>query len=84
LAGLVPARPGPLRAHKLGEEVVRFLRQARAADPTLRAVTLAQQVAERFGVIVHPRSIERALARQGGAPLDPPRRPAAPGRQRRT
>lgn len=52
LAGLVPARPGPRRAHKLGEEVVRFLRQARAADPALRAAGLAREVEQRFGVVV--------------------------------
>jgi hypothetical protein len=62
--------------------VVRFLRQARAADPALRAAGLARAVEQRFGVVVHPRSIERALARQEGAPLDPPRRPATPGRRR--
>ena len=33
LAGLVPARPGPRRAHKLTDEVVAFARQARAGDP---------------------------------------------------
>jgi transposase len=84
LAGLVPAQPGPRRAHKLSEEVVHFLRQARAADPALRAAVLAQQVAARFGVVVHPRSIERALARTEGVPLDPSRRPATPGSPHRT
>ena len=33
LAGLVPSRPGPRRAHKLTDEVVAFARQARAGDP---------------------------------------------------
>jgi transposase len=84
LAGLVPSRPGPRRAHKLGTEVVRFLQEARAADPHSRATHLARQVAERFGVVVHPRSIERALARSGDLPVDPPRRPAPPGRMHRT
>ena len=36
LAGLVPARPGPRRAHKLTREVVEFARQAREDDPALR------------------------------------------------
>jgi transposase len=79
LAGLVPARPGPRRAHKLGTAVVQFLQQARAADPHSRATQLARQVEERFGVVVHPRSIERALARSGGVPVDPSQRPAPPG-----
>ena len=63
LAGLVPARPGPRRAHKLTDEVVAFARQARAADPAPGWAELAASIADRFGVRVHPRSVERALAR---------------------
>ncbi len=63
LAGLVPARPGPRRAHKLTEEVVAFARQRLEADPSLRSVDLAAAIAARFGLGVHPRSVERALAR---------------------
>src|SRR5450759_3654804 len=36
-------------------------------DPTLRSVELAQAVADRFGTRVHPRSVERALARRESA-----------------
>jgi transposase len=63
LAGLVPARPGPRRAHKLTGEIVAFARQAREDDPGLRSTELAGLIAGRFGVSVHPRSVERALAR---------------------
>ncbi|MDQ6850969.1 MAG: helix-turn-helix domain-containing protein [Actinomycetota bacterium] len=63
LAALVPARPGPRRAHKLTEQVVAFARQIREDDPTVRSVQLAQRIGERFGIRVHPRSVERALAR---------------------
>ena len=63
LAALVPARPGPRRAHKLTGEVVAFARERLEADPSLRSAELATQIAERFGVRVHPRSVERALAR---------------------
>jgi transposase len=63
LAGLVPARPGPRRAHKLTEEIVAFARQAGEDDPGLRSTELAGLIAGRFGVSVHPRSVERALAR---------------------
>jgi transposase len=65
LGGLVPAKPGPRRAHKLTEEVVAFARAARGADPSLRSADLAQAIATRFGVVVHPRSVERSLARTG-------------------
>ena len=63
LAGLVPARPGPRRAHKLTGEVVDFARQAREADPSLSSSGLADAIEQRFGIRVHPRSVERALAR---------------------
>jgi transposase len=65
LPGLVPARPGPRRAHKLTEEIVAFLHATRDENPTVRAPELADRVDERFGVRVHPRSVERALARSG-------------------
>lgn len=63
LAALVPARPGPRRAHKLTEEVVAFARQRLETEPSLRSVDLVEAIAERFGIGVHPRSVERALAR---------------------
>jgi transposase len=63
LQGLVPARPGPRGADKLTAEVVAFAREQRAADPKLSSAGLVEMIAERFGVRVHRRSIERALAR---------------------
>jgi transposase len=82
LPALVPARPGPRRAHKLREEVVTYLQQARATDPRVRVGDLAQQVQARFGLQVHPRSIERALARHGGSRAGPAPRPPASGPRR--
>jgi transposase len=64
LAALVPARPGPRRAHKLSEEVVADIRQLLDADPSLRSADLVDLVEARFALRVHRRSIERALARQ--------------------
>jgi transposase len=63
LAGLVPARPGPRHAHKLTDEIIAWAEQALAADPALRPARLAGPIEQHFGVRVHPRSIERALAR---------------------
>ena len=63
LPGLLPKRPGPRRAHKLSEEVVEALRGALAGEPTLGPQELVQLVELRFGLSVHPRSVERALAR---------------------
>ena len=64
LPGLLPDRPGPRRAHKLSEEVVEALRAARSEQPELSAAVLVELVRERFGISVHRRSIDRALARQ--------------------
>ena len=64
LAALVPKKPGPRRAHKLSPEVVDFLHRARAVEPSLRPPELARRVRARFGRTVHPRSVERALARR--------------------
>jgi hypothetical protein len=64
LPGLVPRRPGPRRAHKLSGEVVDVLEEARARDARLSSAQLAQLLEERFGLSVHRRSVERALARR--------------------
>jgi len=64
LAGLIANKPGPRSAHKLTPAVMQFLTEARAADPGVRAEHLAAWVRKRFGVQVHPRSIERQLLRK--------------------
>ncbi len=64
LPGLLPQRLGPRRAHKLSEEVVEFLERSLADEPSRKSAALAALVRERFGVRVHPRSIERALERR--------------------
>ena len=64
MGGLLPRPRGPKHAHKLTDEVMDFVHAAQAKDAALRASGLAEQVRERFGIEVHPRSIERALARQ--------------------
>src|SRR5947209_4955424 len=64
LEGLVPARPGPRGGHKLTEEVLAWAEEQLAADPGLRPAQLPGRIEEAFGVRVHPRSVERALARR--------------------
>jgi transposase len=60
LPALMPQKRGPKKAHKLTAEVLAFVRQE---DPSLRAVGLALRVNQKYGITVHPRSIERALTR---------------------
>ena len=64
LAGLVPAKPGPKGGHKLTGQVVDLLEDLLEAGPGLRPADLAAAVRQRFGVSVHPRSVERALQRR--------------------
>ncbi len=67
LAGLVGARPGPRRAHKLTEVVVAFAEELLDDDPSLSSADVAGAIGVGFGVSVHPRSVERALARAAEA-----------------
>ena len=72
LPGLVPRRPGPGRAHKLSDVVVDAIEAALAEDPALSSAALAQLVQQRFGLSVHPRSVERALGRRRKGGLSTP------------
>ena len=64
LDGLVPARPGPRGGHKLTEEILAWAGEQLAADPALRPAQLPDRIAVAFGVRVHPRTVEKALARR--------------------
>ena len=64
LAGLLPRRPGPKRAHKLTDEVMAFIDEELREGRAVSSEEMSQRVEERFGLSVHPRSIERALARR--------------------
>jgi transposase len=63
LVGLLPDKRGPHGPHKITDEVMRFIEQARAAEGGLDAQVLVEQIAERFGLSVHRRTVARALAR---------------------
>lgn len=64
LAGLLPKKRGPRGAHKLHTDVVDAIEKARAENPRIRIEDLARLIEKRFGIRVHARSIERALARR--------------------
>jgi transposase len=63
LAGLVPHKRGPKQAHKLTREVLAFIGEMRQKEPSVRLPDLVKLIQERFGIRVHPRSIERSLLR---------------------
>ncbi len=65
LAGLLPRKRGPRGGHKMTREVTDFV-QAAAREPMRPSVdVLVHRVRARFGLQVHPRTIERAMARRG-------------------
>jgi transposase len=63
VAGLLPRKRGPKEARKLRGNVLAFLQEARQAEPGLRIADLARRLRARFDLVVHPRTIERALVR---------------------
>jgi len=64
LLGLLPAKKGPRRAHKLSDEVLVLVEELQRDAPDLDLAALASLLQERLDLTVHPRSIERALARR--------------------
>jgi transposase len=64
LTGLLPRQRGPKGAHKLRPEVMAFIERHLAEDGQMRARMLARRIEAQLGVSVHPRSIERAIARK--------------------
>jgi hypothetical protein len=48
--------------------VLAFVRQAQQEDPSRRPAALALLVKNKYGITVHPRSIERALTRSQKKP----------------
>lgn len=64
LAGLLPHKRGPRSGHKLTPELMQFVAQLRLAEPTISSAQIAERIAQRFGIVVHPRSIDRQMRRQ--------------------
>jgi transposase len=64
LPALLRRRPGPQRAHKLSDEVIDVLEGALSGDPSLSSHQLVDVLERDLGLRVHPRSVERAMARR--------------------
>ena len=64
VAGLVKKRPGPKSAHKLTGDMLAFIEDKIEEGKPLRARQLSVLIKNEFGKDVHPRSIERAVARK--------------------
>lgn len=68
LVGLLPVKRGPHGAHKITEEVLHFIEQAQAQEAGIDTQTIVERIADRFGRVVHRRTVERALARSKKKP----------------
>lgn len=64
LPGLLPRRRGPRSGHKVSPEVIAFVADLKAADPEVTTSQCLEAIEARFGIKVHRRSLERALARK--------------------
>ena len=62
LGGLLPKHRGPKEGHKLTAEIIEYVRTLRTAESGLTTVACIQAVQKKFGITVHRRSLERALA----------------------
>ena len=61
---LLPHKRGPRSGHKLTHELMQFVAQLRVAEPGISSPQLAERIVQRFGISVHPRSIDRQLRHQ--------------------
>jgi len=68
IAGLTEGKRGRKGPLKASLEVVEFVRAGREADPSVSGADLARQVADRFGIVLHRRTVERLLAPKSDRP----------------
>lgn len=61
LAGLIARRRGPREGHKVTAEVLAFVEQIRAQNPSVTTPELLQRIQKKFSLQVHRRTLERAL-----------------------
>ena len=64
IAGLVPKKRGPRGPHKLQGEALAFIQEQLVAGEPIRARELAKLIRQKFGLDVHPRTIERAVVKK--------------------
>jgi transposase len=63
--GLLPQKRGPKKARKLTPDVRRYLEELVGSEPDLKAAVVVQRVRTRFGIVLHPRTVEKAVRKKG-------------------
>jgi len=61
IAGLVPRKRGPQGPHKVQGDVLQFIQEQVVTGKPIRARQLTKQILKRFGLDIHPRTIERVV-----------------------
>jgi transposase len=64
LGGLFPKQRGPKNRHKLSQEIMQFVNDTMASNPSISTQEMVPLIKERYGLEVHARSIARALDSQ--------------------
>ena len=62
LTGLVPKQRGPREGHKLSSQVIEHVRTLKSSSSGMTTVECVLAVQYKFGITVHRRSLERAMA----------------------
>jgi transposase len=65
IGGLLPQKRGPKKARKLTPEVRFYLEELVASGPDIKGTVLVQRVRRRFGIVLHPRTVEKAVRKKG-------------------
>lgn len=65
LLGLLSSKRGPKRARKCSDEVLSHAQTCREKSPAPSWGELVKEIASTFGIRLHPRTLQRALARRG-------------------
>jgi transposase len=63
LPGLIPKKRGPHGGHKITPEVLAFIQEERAKDPSIGIPRLVKLVREHFDLTVHRTTMDRAVDR---------------------
>ena len=63
--GLLAQKRGPQKPRKLTPEVCRYLQELIGSEPDLKAAVLVKRVRRRFGIVLHPRTVEKAVRKKG-------------------
>ena len=63
LPGLLSLRPGPRKPHKLSPDILLYIKKSLEDETSSNTKDLSKTIEQKFEVSIHPRTIERAIAR---------------------